>query len=49
MEAIGVDLLFVTMKGCTAQAPNYHPNADEFCYALKGRPLGQGRLWGGGC
>ena len=37
LQHIGATLVFVTLKACTAQAPNWHPNADEFMYIVKGR------------
>ncbi len=37
LQRIGATLVFVTLKACTAQAPNWHPNADEFMYIVKGR------------
>lgn len=36
LEKIGATLVFITLRACTAQAPNWHPNADEFMYIVKG-------------
>ena len=38
LERIGATVVFVTLKACTAQAPNWHPNADEMLYIVKGGP-----------
>ncbi len=37
LQRLGATLAFVTMKACTAQAPNWHHSADEFMYIVKGR------------
>lgn len=36
LDRIGATVAFITLKACTAQAPNWHPNADEFLYIVKG-------------
>lgn len=47
LERIGATLVFITLKACTAQAPNWHPNADEFMYIVKGDGLERNVVWNG--